>query len=148
MSSVISIFKAFKLVGIILILEKRRSDRLYNEATMLVIFWYRVFQIRNRWSDYQQTPVTLIADQRVRLCNGCASSALPDRCISLTIFDPIFDRFHITSNKVLAIRSNDILALYINKVVQSQIHRIRQFKKCRAKIIANYLPSIPGSNSN
>jgi len=43
MSSVISIFKAFKLAGIILILEKRRSDRLYNEATMLVIFWYRVF---------------------------------------------------------------------------------------------------------
>ncbi|EGI62620.1 hypothetical protein G5I_08980 [Acromyrmex echinatior] len=78
-------------------------------------------KIRNRWSDHQQTPVTLIADQRVRLCNGCASSALPDRCISLTIFDPIFDRFHITSNKVLAIQSNDISALYINKVVQPQI---------------------------
>lgn len=45
-----------------------------------------------------------------RLCNGCSSSALPDRFIRLTIFDPIFDRFYVTLNKVLATRSNDIPA--------------------------------------
>ncbi|EZA57283.1 hypothetical protein X777_02534 [Ooceraea biroi] len=35
------------------------------------------------------------------------------------IFDPIFDRFHVTPNKVLATRSNDIPALHTHRIAQA-----------------------------
>jgi len=119
--------KTLRLAGIILISGKcqialicRKNNGYITriKVAMLIIFWHRVCYIWNRWNDQQAPVVALIADQRVRLCNGRASSALPDRCISLAIFDPIFDRFHVTPNKVLATRSNDISALCTNKVMQ------------------------------
>lgn len=89
--------------------------------------------------------MALIADQRVRLCNGCTSSALPDRCISPAIFGPIFDRFHVASNKVLTARSNDISALCINKIVQPPLWICGLLAESKNRgaiteiIVANYL---------